>query len=84
MYLQKSNLNIVKVIFCHVIKCLIRLYTLRKKCPYSELFWSVFSYIRVYGHFSRSHNFKLPESIIKIFHNLILKIRAIIHVRCNF
>ena len=43
-------------------------YTLRKKCPYSELFWSLFSRIRIeygiwespdqnnseYGHFSRS------------------------------
>ena len=60
MSLTKSDLSTVRVIFCHVIKYLIRLYTLRKKCPYSKLFWSVFSRIRTeYGEILRISSYSV-------------------------
>ena len=30
-----------------MINCTAQKHSLRKKCPYSELFWSVFSHIRI-------------------------------------
>ena len=66
---------------CHAYPINFSFITLRKKCPYSELFWSAFSRIRTsysvrmwknadqtnyeYRHFPRTVNLSVPRTLLK-------------------